>query len=78
MLVDVGAFCQNLELHFVRADFEVTDKRVDDIAFFPLAAEQKVDRFNLNDLYIPAVFGVYNAVCDLLNREVLCCRVQIT
>lgn len=76
MAVDIRPFGQRLELHLHRRDFQVTDEGVNNVPLFLGAAEQKVDRDDLQNLYIAAVSGIYNAIMDFLYRNIIGQRVQ--
>ena len=65
--VQVGPLGNDLDLHFDRADLQERDKRVDDVPLLSGAAQQEVDRHDLNDLQVAVVPCVDDAVFDLLH-----------
>ena len=71
MLIEVRTLCQHLKLYPDRTDLQVADKGVDNAPLFSGASEQKIDRHYLDQLDIPMILGVDNAVCDFFNRQVL-------
>ena len=68
MLIEVRTLCQHLKLYPDRTDLQVADKGVDNAPLFSGASEQKIDRHDLDQLDIPVILGVDNAVCDFFNR----------
>ena len=69
MLADVGFLCEDLDLDLDRADLHPTRESGDDRFLFPHAAEQEVDRLDLQDLDIPTVRHVNDAVTDISHRD---------
>lgn len=69
--VQVGTLGNDLDLHFDRADLQKRDERVDDVPLLSGAAQQEVDRYDLNDLQVAVIPCVDDAVFDLLHGQVL-------
>ena len=77
MPVQVGPFGNDFDLHFDRADLQERDKRVDDVPLFSGAAQQEVDRYDLNDLQVAVIPCIDDAVFDLLHGQVFRHRIDI-
>ena len=75
MPVHICALGDNLDLKLHRCDFEIADKRIHDVPLLSCAAEQEVDRHDLQDLDKSVVGRVDNAVFDFLNRHIRCKRI---
>lgn len=71
VFIEVRTLCQHLKLDLDRADLQIADKGVDNAPLFSGTSEQKIDRYHLNQLDIPVILGVDNAVCNLFNRQIL-------
>ena len=74
--VDVRPLGQHLKLYLYGGNLEIGDEGIDDIALFPGAAEQEIDRDDLHHLDIAVVPCKDDAVVDFLNGNVLRQRVQ--
>ena len=71
MAVDVCTFCQYLKLYLHRRNFQVADKRVDDIPLFLGTAEEEVDRNDLQYFDIAAIPGIDDSVLNLFHRNIV-------
>ena len=70
MPVHIRTFRDNLDLQLDRRNFEIADERIHNVPLLSCAAEQKVDRHDLQDLDKSVVGRVDNAVFDFLNRHI--------
>ena len=70
MPVHIRAFRNDLDLQLDGRDFEIADERIHDVPLLSRAAEQEVDRHDLQDLDKSVVGRVDNAVFDFLNRHI--------
>ena len=75
MPIHIRTLGDDLDLQLHGRDFEIADKRIHDVPLLSCAAEQKVDRHNLQDLDKSVVGRVDNAVFDFLNRHIRCKRI---
>ena len=75
--VQVGTLGNDLDLHFDRADLQERYERIDDVPLLSGAAQQKVDRYDLNDLQVAVIPCVDDAVFNLLHGQVLRHRIDI-
>ena len=73
--VHIRTLGDDLDLQLHGRDFEIADKRIHDIPLLSCAAEQEVDRHDLQDLDKSVVGRVDNAVFDFLNRHIRCKRI---
>ena len=70
MPVQVGSLGNDLDLHFDRADLQERDERIDDVPLLSGAAQQEVDRHDLNDLQVAVIPCVDDAVFDSFHRQI--------
>ena len=68
--VDVRPSGQGLKLAFDRGDFQIGHKGIDDVALLSGAAEKKIDGDDLDQLDVPVVSGVNDAVFHLFNGDI--------
>lgn len=62
VLVDVRTFGDHFDLQLDRADLQIADEAVDDPQLLPAAPEQEVNGLHFEDLDIPPVRGIDDAV----------------
>ena len=76
MPVNIRAASQNLDLQLDGRDLQIGYKGIDDVPLLPGAAQHKVDGNDLYNLHKTMIFGINNAVCDLLNGKIVRHRID--
>ena len=71
MPVNVRTFCQRLELHLDRSNFQIGNKGVNDAALLSRTAKQEVDGNHLYNLDIAVISCINDAVLNLLDRDIV-------
>ena len=71
MPVNVRTFCQCLELHLDRGNFQIGNEGVNDAALLSRAAKQEVDGNHLYNLDIAVISCINDAVLNLLDRDIV-------
>ena len=71
MPVNVRTFCQCLELHLDRGNFQIGNEGVNDAALLSRAAQQEVDGNHLYNLDIAVISCINDAVLNLLDRDIV-------
>ena len=75
MPVHIRTLGDDLDLQLHGRDFEIADKRIHDIPLLSCAAEQEVDRHDLQNFDITMVGRIDDAVFNFLNRHIRCKRI---
>ena len=70
MPVHICAFRNDLDLELHGRDFEIADERIHDIPLLSCAAEQKVDRHDLQNFNKTMVCRIDDTVFNFLNRHI--------
>ena len=71
MPVNVRTFCQCLELHLDRGNFQIGNEGVNDAALLSRAAQQEVDGNHLYNLDIAVISCINDTVLNLLDRDIV-------